>query len=298
MTTDDRDSAAANQLGNYLLGDRLAAGGMAQVFHAEPVAGRLDCPIVLKQMLPALAELPEFVAMFIEEARISTTLDHPNIVKVRDFEATDRGLFLVMDLVDGPDLLAVVSRCATLRRPLAPELAAYIACHVLEALDYAHGAVSPKGQRLDVVHRDVSPSNILITRRGHVKLADFGIARASSLGRTQEIASGTLKGKFGYMSPEQVRGEPLDGRSDVFSMGIVLAEMMMLRRLFSAPNDVDLLLMVRRGDLRRLDMYGTHIPDPLLAIIRKALAVDRDDRFATADAFRNALVDWLHTGEV
>ena len=120
-----------------------------------------------------------------------------------------------------------------LKRYIEPELAAYIACHVLEALDYAHGAASPTGERLNVVHRDVSPSNILITRRGRVKLADFGIARAASLGRTQEVASGTLKGKFGYMSPEQVRGDHLDGRSDVFSMGIVLAEMLMARRLFT-----------------------------------------------------------------
>ena len=230
-----------------------------------------------------------------QRIRISTTLDHPNIVKVRDFEATDRGLFLVMDLVDGPDLLAVITRCAKLGLHVAPELAAYIACHVLEALDYAHGAVSPKGERLNVVHRDVSPSNILLSRRGHVKLADFGIARASALGRTQEIASGSLKGKFGYMSPEQVRGEPLDGRSDVFSLGIVLAEMLMTRRLFSAPNDVDLLLMVRRADLGRLETYGQHIPAPLTAILRKALAVDADQRFPTADAFRNALVDWLDT---
>ncbi len=296
MPNDDRDSRPS-QLGNYLLGERMAAGGMAEIFHAEPVVGRFDGPIVVKQMLPALAETKDFVAMFIEEARISTTLDHPNIVKVHDFEATDRGLFLVMDLVDGPDLHSVMTRCSKLGRHIEPELAAYIACHVLEALDYAHSAASPRGERLNVVHRDVSPSNILISRRGHVKLADFGIARASTLGRTQEVASGTLKGKFGYMSPEQVRGDDLDGRSDVFSMGIVLAEMLTSRRLFSATNDVELLLMVRRGDLARLALYGRHIPDELNAILRKALAVDLEHRFCTADAFRNALVDWLDTSK-
>jgi serine/threonine protein kinase len=122
-------------LAKYILGERMASGGMAEIFHAEPMAGRFDGPIVLKQMLPALADVKDFVAMFIEEARISTGLDHPNIVKVHDFEATDRGLFLVMDLVDGPDLLAVMTRCAKLGRHIEPELAAYIACHVLEALD-------------------------------------------------------------------------------------------------------------------------------------------------------------------
>jgi eukaryotic-like serine/threonine-protein kinase len=280
-------------IGKYVVGERMAAGGMAEVFHAEPVTGHFDNPIVLKQMLPALAAHQDFVSMFIEEARISTHLDHPNIVKVHDFEASDRGLFLVMELIDGPDLLSVLARCAQQRRLLEPELAAYIACHVLEALDYAHGAASPRGEPLRVVHRDVSPSNILISRRGHVKLADFGIARAGALGRTKEIASGTLKGKFGYMSPEQVRGEELDARSDVFSMGVVLAEMLMAKRLFSAPDDVELLLMVRRGDLSRLDSHGQHIPPELDAIVRTALAVELRDRYRSADAFRNALVDWL-----
>ena len=191
----------------------------------------------------------------------------------------------------------MLGRCATLERHLEPEVAAYIACHVLEALDYAHGAALPNGQHLHVVHRDVSPSNILLSRRGHVKLADFGIARAAAMGRTQELASGTLKGKFGYMSPEQVRGEELDGRSDVFSLAIVLAEMLMTRRLFAAPNDVELLMMVRRGDLSRFDKYGSHIPPPLAAIVRKGLSVDLDERYRSAGAFRDDLVDWLATCE-
>jgi len=283
--------------GDYLLGERIAAGGMAEVFHAEPLKRRFDGPIVLKHMLPALAENQDFVTMFVDEARISTRLDHPNIVQVHDFEATDRGLFLVMELIDGPDLLAVVSRCAKLQRHMEPEVAVYIACHVLEALDYAHGAALPSGKHLGVVHRDVSPSNILLSRRGHVKLADFGIARAAAMGRTTEVASGTLKGKFGYMSPEQVRGDNLDGRSDVFSLAIVLAEMLITRRLFAAPNDVELLMMVRRGDLSRFDKYGGHISPALSAIIRKALSVEVDERFHDAGAFRDALVDWLATCE-
>ncbi|MDX2086851.1 MAG: protein kinase [Kofleriaceae bacterium] len=276
----------------YILGERIASGGMAEIFHAERRVGG-GTPLVIKQMLPQLAAHQDYVSMFIEEARISTNLDHPNIVKVHDFEATDRGLFLVMELVDGPDLLAVMTRCASLGRTISPAIAAYIACHALEALDYAHTACSPAGERLHVVHRDVSPSNIMVTRRGHVKLADFGIARASALGRTSEVAAGTLKGKFGYMSPEQVRGDELDGRSDVFSMGVVLAEMMTLKRVFNAPDDVELLLMVRRGDLRRLEQYGGHIPRGLDTIIRKALSVDRELRYQTADEMRNALVEWL-----
>jgi serine/threonine-protein kinase len=283
-------TAAGQRFGNYIIGDRLAAGGMAELYRTRSIERRFEKPLALKRMLPHLAQNPPFVEMFIDEARISTQLSHPNIVEVYDFEATDRGLCLVMELVDGPDLLAVLKRCAKEGTQLPPELAVYIACHVLEALDYAH-SVASNGRLLGVVHRDVSPSNILLTRRGHVKLADFGIARATE--RQHETAAGTLKGKYGYMSPEQVLGLDLDGRSDVFSLAIVLAETLMSRRLFAAPSDLDLLLMVRRADLSRLDKYGADIPPALMTVLRKALSHDRADRYPTAGALRDALADWL-----
>ncbi len=286
----ESDVSPGTRFGNYILGDRLATGGMAEVFYAQTIERHWDRPIVLKRMHERLASNRGFVEMFIDEARITTRLEHPNIVKVYDFEATERGLYLVMELVDGPDLLAVIKRCAKLRTPIPPELAAFISCHVLEALDYAHSAKAGN-RHLNVVHRDVSPSNILLTRRGHVKLADFGIARAAE--RQQEAQTGTLKGKFGYMSPEQVQGDKLDGRSDVFSMGIVLSEMLIARRLFSAPGEVERLMMVRRGDLTRLEKYGDHVPPELVDIIRKSLQVTPDDRFDTAGDFRDALTDWL-----
>ena len=183
-------NAKGTRLGNYVLGDRLAAGGMAELFSAHSLERRFETPIVLKLMLPHLARDRSFVDMFIDEARITTRLDHPNIV-----------------------------------------------------------------------HRDVSPSNILLTRRGHVKLADFGIAKAVE--RQHATATGTLKGKYSYMSPEQILGRELDARSDVFSMAVVLAEMLLARRLFAAPSDLDVLLMVRRADLSRLDEHGAHIPKDL-----------------------------------
>ena len=288
----DPSAAKGMRLGNYVIGDHLASGGMAEIYFAESLERRFDTPIVIKRMLPKLAEDRSFVDMFIDEARISTRLNHPNIVRVYDFEATENGLCLIMELVDGPDLLAIVKRCVKQRSYVPEELAAYVACHTLEALDYAHGA-SADGRRLNVVHRDVSPSNILVTRRGHVKLADFGIARAAE--RQHETATGTLKGKYGYMSPEQILGQPLDGRSDVFSMGIVLAEMLTGRRLFAAASDLELLLMVRRADLSRLDKYGKHIPAELDAILRKVLQRNRDRRYASAGQFRDALADWLAT---
>jgi len=286
--------AKGTRLGNYVLGDRLAAGGMAELFSASSLGRHYEAPIVLKRMLPHLANNRSFVDMFIDEARITTRLEHPNIVQVHDFEATDSGLCLVMELVDGPDVLAILKRCLETNTRMPIELAAYIACHVLEALDYAH-RVTANGRRLDIVHRDVSPSNILISRRGHVKLADFGIARAAE--RQHATATGTLKGKYAYMSPEQILGRNLDGRSDVFSAAIVLTELLIARRLFAAAGDLDVLLMVRRADVSRLDKHGTHIPAELQAIIRRALSRDREQRFASAGEFRDALADWLASSE-
>lgn len=281
-------------MGKYVVRERMTSAGTADVFRAEVVSGvGFGGPIVMWQMRPELAASEDMVATFVAEARASTHLDHPNIVKVHDYEATDTGLFLVTEMVDGIDLLAVLGRCAKLGRPLEPELATYIACHVLEALDYAHKAASPSGERLEVVHGEVSPGNILVTRRGQVKLAGFGIPRS---GGTQ-LGTGTPRGEFGYMSPEQVRGEALDVRSDVFSLGTVLAELLMMRRLFSSPNDVDLLLMVRRADLSRLERYGIQIPRALTQILRTALAPERARRFATAGAFRDELAEWLASSD-
>lgn len=274
----------------YHIGERIAAGGMAEIFAAQPVDRRFDRPIVLKRMFEHLAQDAVFRELFINEARLSTRLDHPNVVRVYDFEAGEAGLFLVMEYIDGPDLLAILNRCVKVKRLPPPELAVYIACHVLEALDYAHSAVGDDGRPMQIVHRDVSPSNILIDRRGNVKLADFGIARAAVRKGTTAT---TLKGKYAYMSPEQITGQPLDGRSDVYALAIVLAEMLTLRRLFAAPSDLEILLMARRADLSRLDRFGTHIPATLDAILRKGLTADRDQRHASAAEFRDALVDWL-----
>ncbi len=263
---------------------------MAEIFAARAIDRRFDRPIVVKRMLEHLAQDAQFREMFVNEARLSTRLDHPNIVRVYDFEASEAGLLLVMEYIDGPDLLAILNRCAKQQRAIAPEVAVYVACHVLEALDYAHSAEAD-GRALEIVHRDVSPSNILVDRRGHVKLADFGIARAAM--RQHATATGTLKGKYAYMSPEQIAGQPLDGRADAFALAICLSEMLTGRRLFNAASDLEVLLMVRRADLTRLDRFGRRIPVALDAILRKALSADRDQRFATAGEFRDELVDWL-----
>lgn len=291
----DEKLAANAQLGQYILGDRLAAGGMAEIYHASSIEpGRFSRPIVLKRMHKHLAENHEFVSMFVDEARISSRLDHPNIVQLFDFEATSEGLYIILEYVDGPDLLSLLRGAASRRTAMPAEIAVYIVCHVLEALDYAH-SMTVGGRQLSIVHRDVSPGNVLISRLGRVKLADFGIARAND--RQRETATGTLKGKYGYMSPEQIDAKHLDGRSDIFSVGIVLAELLMSKRLFSAPNQLDVLLQVRSADLSRLHKNGSHIDKKLLAIMQKALQRDREARHATAGEFRDELADWLAAGK-
>ena len=283
-------------LGQYILGERLAAGGMAEIFHASCLTpGRFDRPIVLKRMHKHLAENRDFVSMFVDEARISTRLDHPNIVQLFDFQANSDGLYIILEYIEGPDLLSLLKGAARRRTMMPPEIAVYITCHMLEALDYAH-SMEINGRPMGVVHRDVSPGNVLISKHGRVKLADFGIARAND--RQKETETGTLKGKYGYMSPEQIEAKHLDGRSDIFSAAIVLAELLMSKRLFRATNQLDVLLMVRSGDLGRLEANGQHIDAKLMAIIRKALARDRDERFSTAGEFRDALAEWLAAGKL
>ncbi|MBV8756493.1 MAG: serine/threonine protein kinase [Deltaproteobacteria bacterium] len=274
--------------GRYIVGERLEAHGVAEVFRAEPVEGELDAPIVLKRLPDALAGEPDFVTTFVDDARVAMRLDHAQIVKVHDFVASEQGVYLVMDLVDGSDLHAILAFHAKQRRTLPAELAAHIAVQALAGLDYAHRASGPRGEPLHAVHGGIAPSAIVVTRQGQVKLTDFGIGRVSSRARGDD-ARRWLR----YLSPEQVRGEPIDGRSDVWSLGVVLAEMAMGTRLFDAPDDVQLLLMVRRGDLVRLDEHGAEIPRALEAIIRKALAVDLEQRFASARAFGDALMGFL-----
>jgi serine/threonine protein kinase len=291
----DEKLATGTQLGQYIVGEPIAAGGMAQVYHADCLMpGRYNARIVLKRMHQGLASDPSFVNMFVEEARILSRLDHPNIVQLFDFEATSDGLYIILELVEGPDLLSILRGGARRKTAMPQELAVYICCHILEALDYAHN-LEVKGRGLGIVHQDVSPGNVLISKHGRVKLADFGIAKAND--RQQGGGEGTLRGKYGYMSPEQLEGKDLDGRSDVFSVAIVLAELLMSKRLFSAPNPLDVLLMVRNVDLIRLEKNNAHIDPQLLLILGKGLQRNRDERYGDAAEFRDDLTEWLSSSK-
>ncbi len=278
--------------GRYQLVERMAVGGMAEIFRARVMGAHgFSKTVVIKRILPHLASDPSFVSMFIDEAKLTARLEHPKIIQVLDFGEADNQLFIAMEMVDGLDALGVLRACTHKKIRLPFALSVHVIAEVLDALDYAHKALDDNGHPLGIVHRDISPSNVLIARRGDVKLGDFGIARAAE--RQGKTKAGTLKGKYGYMSPEQVVGGDLDGRSDIFSCAIVLAEMLMGRRLFTAPNELDVLLMVRDVKLERLEKFGVDIPRDLRAILDRAFERDRDSRFATAGEFRDELAEWL-----
>jgi serine/threonine protein kinase len=285
-------SAVPKTIGRYNIVDRLAIGGMAELFKAQLTAQHgFEKLVVIKKILPHLAQDSSFVEMFIDEARITAQLDHRNIVQVFELGTDADTPYIAMQYVDGIDVLALLRECARAQIRLPADLAALIARDVLDALDYAHQAVGSNGQPLGIVHRDISPGNVLLSWRGDVKLTDFGIARAAE--RRHKTDAGTLKGKYGYMSPEQVSGSEVDGRSDLFSVGILLAEMVMARRLFTSANDLDILLMVRDAKLDRLHKYATEFPVELRVITVRALQRRVEDRWSSAAQFRDAIDDWL-----
>jgi serine/threonine protein kinase len=280
--------------GRYQLVERLAMGGMAELFLAtSPGEHGFQKRVVIKRLLPHLGVDDTYKNMFIDEAKLTARLVHPKIAQTFELGRVDHDLFIAMEYVDGIDVLALLREYAQRRRRVEPQLAAWIAHEVLDALDYAHNARDEQGRPLGIVHRDISPSNVLLSMRGDVKLVDFGIARAKDPDRAHKSKTGTLKGKYGYMSPEQVIEMPLDGRSDVFSVGVVLAELLTGRRLFAAANELDVLLMVRDAKLTRFDKYGTEVEHGLQGIVRKALKKPVDERYASAAAFRDAISEWL-----
>jgi len=286
-------SGTPKQIGKYQILDRVAVGGMAELFKAQLI-GQLGFEklVAIKKILPHLAGDASFVEMFIDEARITAQLDHRHIVSVFELGTDADTPYIAMQYVDGLDVLALLRECARAQIRLPPDLAALIARDVLDALDYAHNAYDVHGRPLGIVHRDISPGNVLLSWRGDVKLTDFGIARAAE--RRHKTETGTLKGKYGYMSPEQVSGADVDGRSDLFSVGILLAEMVMARRLFTSTNDLDILLMVRDARLDRLHKYASEFPVELRVLTVRALQRRPEDRWQSAGQFRDALDEWIH----
>jgi serine/threonine protein kinase len=270
------------------LGERLGLGGMAEVFVAtRPGPHGFNKKFAVKRILPELARDARFVAMFCDEARICAGLTHPNIVQVVDFGESEGEVFMALEFVDGVSLARLLRAVAGARRRFPVAVALYIAHEVLRGLDFAHSAHDEQGRSLGIVHRDVSPGNVLIGRAGDVKLGDFGILLSAFVDR--RTYPGELKGKIGYMSPEQAMGSPVDARSDLFAVGIVLAEMLLARPLFSGKNEFEILSKIYEADLSAIDRYGHGIPSEVLEIARTALSRHAQDRFASAASFAIAI---------
>lgn len=276
--------AAPLVLGPYELVQRIATGGMAEVYLARREGPHgFQKRVAVKRILPQMACDADFVAMFIDEARVCARLTHPNIVQVFDFGEQDGELYMAMEYVDGTTGARLIRAAAAKGEALPLEVPLHIALSVLRALHAAHNARDENNKRLHLVHRDVSPGNVLIDRSGAVKLTDFGIARAVEIERRTD--AGQLKGKLGYMSPEQVVGRELDARSDLFTVGIVLAELVTLRPLFAGGNEMDVLVRIRDADLSAIERSTHRVPDDIRAILYRALARDRAMRYASAAEF-------------
>ncbi|HUQ01178.1 MAG TPA: protein kinase [Kofleriaceae bacterium] len=264
--------------GKYLLLDRISVGGMAEVFKAKSygVEG-FEKVIAIKRILPSMGEDRDFIKMFIDEAKIVGQLSHANICQIFELGRTDGAHFIAMEYIWGKDLLQIQNRLRKLKGQMPVAMACFLIAKVCEGLDYAHKKRDALGRPLEIVHRDCSPQNILISYEGEVKMIDFGIAKAAS--RSSKTQAGVLKGKFGYMSPEQVRGLPLDRRSDLFSIGTILYECLTGDRLFVGETDFSTLEKVRNVNVPSPRSINPNIPEAVDAIIMKALARDAEDRY-------------------
>ncbi|HEY2734420.1 MAG TPA: serine/threonine-protein kinase, partial [Polyangiales bacterium] len=264
-------------LGGYQIESKIGVGGMAEVY-----AARRDGPhgfskrVAVKRILPNAAEDDAFLSMFIEEASLAARLSHPNIVHVFDFGDDNGELYLAMELVEGTSLGRLLRAAAARKETLPLNVSLYLIAQCARALDYAHRLRADDRAPLGLVHRDVSPGNLLLTRTGHLKLADFGIACTHSGER--HTGNNDLRGKLGYMSPEQVQGRTLDGKSDVFTLTVILAELLMGQPLFAGGAQLEVLLRIRDVDLRVLEKSDRRIPSDVRRLLRDGLKSSPDER--------------------
>ncbi|MGE5276911.1 MAG: TonB family protein [Acidobacteriota bacterium] len=288
-------ASGPDRFGQYQILERIASGGMAELYRARRsgVEG-FQKIVAIKKILPHLADNEAFITMFADEAKLAAQLNHPNIVHIYDLGKIDGGgYFIAMEHVEGRDLRAILESARELGMSLPVPLAVYVASKVASALDYAHRRRDADGRDLHIVHRDVSPQNILISYEGDIKLCDFGIAKAAS--KVSQTESGALKGKIQYMSPEQAWGKPIDRRSDLFSLGTVLYELLTEQKLFRGDSDLTVLEKVRAAVAARPSEVNPDVPKPLDAVVLRALAREPDDRYANASDMLRDLESILYS---
>jgi len=283
------DVAEEEQFGPYLVYERLGVGGMATVHRAlERGIEGFERMVALKRLLPHLAEDASFIKSFVREAKLASLLNHVNIVQIFELGRVGTEYFISMEYIDGRDVRRVLRHARKVTGPPAIHVTVGMLLQLCDALDYAHSKVDEEGHPLRLVHRDISPSNLLITNAGHLKIIDFGIAKAqSSQLRTQ---TGRVKGKLAYMAPEAISGKDLDARSDLWAVGVIAHELLTARPLFASKNEYQTLVKVQREPIAAPSTFNQACPPELDAIVAKALARDPDERYASASELRDALI--------
>ena len=280
----------------YVLAERIARGGMAEIYLGKAVGKDAFQRIVaIKRILPHYSQDKEYVEMFRDEAHICKRLQHANIVQVYDFTEVKGSYALVMEHIDGADFKTLLAKCEEANRRLSVPMSLYIIANVAKGLHYAHTKVDEvNGKLLGIVHRDVSPQNILLSYEGEVKITDFGIAAADN--KNQETRPGVVKGKYTYMSPEQVQAKPLDRRSDIFSLSIVLWEALAMKRLFAGKTEVQTIKKVQNCEIPlKLTDLNKEVSRELMELVHKGLEKDPKKRFQTGAEFAKAILKYLHS---
>lgn len=268
--------------GNYILLEKLAAGGMAEVYLAKKMAvSGVQKFVAVKRILQQFSDSEDFIAMFKDEAKIAINLAHSNVVSIYDFGTENNQFYIVMEFVEGRNLRQILNRMKRLEKQFSVAQVAHIIKQVAAGLDHAHRCIDPTtGQPLNIIHRDMSPQNVMLSFEGEAKVVDFGIAKAAH--QLESTRAGTLKGKFGYMSPEQVEGHTIDSRTDIFAIGIMIWEMLANQRLFLANSEINTLRKIRECDVPSLRKINPNIPSELDQIVLKALEKDKLERYQSA----------------
>jgi len=286
--------AGPGSFGRYQLLEKIAAGGMAEVYRARMSGEEGFAKIVaIKRILPHMADNDDFITMFIDEAKLAAQLTHNNIIHIYDLGKEDAYHYIAMEYVEGKDLRSILKQAAEKGYPLPVELALFVASKIANALDYAHRRMGMDGKELNLVHRDVSPQNVLISFEGDIKLCDFGIAKAAT--KVQQTQAGALKGKLQYMSPEQAWGKKVDRRTDIFSLGVVLYEMLTGDRLFSGDTDLTILEQVRDARSEPPSVKNPDVPKKVDQIVLKALAKNPQDRYQNASEMEKDINSVLYS---
>ncbi|MDB4971581.1 MAG: serine/threonine protein kinase [Myxococcales bacterium] len=278
----------------YRITEKIDAGGMAEVYRgvAESAVGGLKKAVAIKRILPNLTKNKKFISMFLDEARVSMHLQHANIVGVFDIGIADTAYFIVMEYVDGANMKTIIESVRRQGQRMSVAHTLYLLMEVCKGLQYAHDAIDPEtGRELGIVHRDISPPNILVSKRGEVKLVDFGLAKATS--QLESTDPGVVKGKFSYLSPEAASGKEVDRRADIFAVGILLYEMLTSKRLFYGETDYQTVELVRQAKVPSISTQNAEVTPELEQIVRKALARDLNQRFQSAGDLQDALAQFL-----